>query len=135
MPKIEIELEELTRLQDEKKYLQIELEKHQEYIRKSDREQLAKKAIHLSFKMMNEYMARVFEALGFDNTKMGNPSIIYHENCERIIESTYHDKPRLSVRLEADITTEFSRAFIRIGVLPKKVQEEKADIVKLLTED
>lgn len=135
MPKIEIELEELTRLQDEKKYLQIELEKHQEYIRKSDREQLAKKAIHLSFKMMNEYMARVFEALGFDNTKMGNPSIIYHENFEWIIESTYHDKPRLSVRLEADITNQFSKAFIRIGALPKKVQEEKADIVKLLTED
>lgn len=135
MAKIQIELDDLNRLQKENENLRIEVQELKDYVRETSERELLKKALNLSFKMMNEYMVEVFDHLGFDNKKYEKSAVILHETTDWFVQNTYFNKPRITVTLDARITKEFRTAFIYLGVIPKKVQEEKADILKLLTED
>jgi hypothetical protein len=119
--KIEIELSELEEIRSDLKKAEEQKKQLQEKLNGLSEEELKAKAVRLSYRLFDNYMAAVFKHLGFEEDWQRD-SVIVKDNLEHWIGKDWWNSDRISVELCATVTTQFKSAFIRIGILPKEVE-------------
>lgn len=125
--KIEIELSELEALRSQLQIIETEKRQLEEKLKKLSEPELKQKAVRLSYKLFDNYMATVFKHLGFEEWQ--RDSVIVRDNLEHWIGKDWWNSDRITVELGANVTTKFKSAFLAIGILTKQEIEEKKDDV------
>lgn len=131
--KIEIELQEVEALRRQINELEVANDILKGKLKDLDESDLKDKAIRLSYRLLDNYLAAVFEGLGFTQ-KYNDSTVIVKSDLERYLGKNWWDnKDRIKFELGAEITTEFKRAFLKIGVMPEeKIKETEDDIFALI---
>ena len=120
--KIEIELSEVEALRWELQRTQTEKRQLEEKLKELSETELKAKAVGLSYRLFDNYMAAVFKHLGFEEWQ--RESVIVRDNLEHWIGKDWWNSDRITVELGANVTTKFKSAFLSIGILTKKEVEE-----------
>ena len=120
--KIEIELSEVEALKWELQRTQTEKRQLEEKLKELSETELKAKAVRLSYRLFDNYMAAVFKHLGFEEWQ--RESVIVRDNLEHWIGKDWWNSDRITVELGANVTTKFKSAFLSIGILTKKEVEE-----------
>ena len=84
--------------------------------------ELKAKAVRLSYRLFDNYMATVFEHLGFGEWERG--SVIVMDNLEHWIGKDWWNSDRIKVEIGANVTNTFKSAFLSIGIITKEEVEE-----------
>jgi hypothetical protein len=125
--KIEIELSELEHLKNELSEKNNIIKTIEKELKDLDKEHLTEKAVQLSFKLFDDYLAKVFEKLGFKVSQ--NKFYLHTSDVSNLINKPYwYNEEKITFELGADITGQFKEAFLKIGVIVdehKKEQEYK----------
>lgn len=121
--KIEIELQEVERLRTQVLEQDAEIQELREKLSEINEGELKQRAIKLSKRLLDGYLATVFEKLGFDIKSDGN--VIYDDYLEHYLGREWWKSDRIKVGVGANICHEFRRAYLKIGVLPKEEIEKK----------
>lgn len=129
--KIEIELSEVEALRSQLQRTETEKRQLEEKLKELSETELKAKAVRLSYKLFDNYMATVFEHLGFGEWQ--RDSVIVRDNLEHWIGKDWWNSDRITIELGANVTTKFKSAFLSIGILTKKeVEESKDDVHELV---
>lgn len=128
--KIEIELSEVEALRSQLQNTKDEKRQLEEKLKELSETELKAKAVRLSYRLFDNYMAAVFKHLGFEEWQ--RESVIVRDNLEHWIGKDWWNSDRITVELGANVTTKFKSAFLSIGILTKKeVEETKDDVHEL----
>ncbi len=123
MPKVEIEMSELKKMQDEISQLKEDNMQLIEDLSKLDENTLKEQAVDLSYRLFNNYMEAVFEKLGFEPM---NGYAVYDVKYlpTRLGENWYAGGENLDIKvgLGVYVVDQFRSAFLKIGVVPKTQQ-------------
>lgn len=125
--KIEIELSEVEYLRSELEIRKTEVKELETKLKELSEIELKQRAVSLSWRLLDNYLAAVFTHLGFNNK---NDTVIVKENLEHYLGKSWWNSERIKFELGATITTEFRTAFLKIGIIPKE-EVEKDDDYKL----
>lgn len=129
--KIEIELSEVEALRSQLQNTKDEKRQLEEKLKELSETELKAKAVRLSYRLFDNYMAAVFKHLGFEEWQ--RESVIVRDNLEHCIGKDWWNSDRITVELGANVTTKFKSAFLSIGILTKKeVEETKDDVHELV---
>lgn len=123
--KIEIELSELEALRSQLQITETEKRQLEGKLKELSESELKAKAVRLSYRLFDNYMAAVFKHLGFGEWQRN--SVIVRDNLEHWIGKDWWNSDRITVELEANVTTKFKSAFLSIGILTNKEFEENKD--------
>lgn len=126
--KIEIELAEVERLKSQLQQKEKEVKDLEAKLKELSELELKQKAVRLSYRLFDNYMATVFKHLGFEEWQ--RDSVIFKDNLEDLIGKDWWNSDRLTIELGASVTTKFNSAFLAIGILTKK--ETKGDVHELV---
>ena len=125
--KIEIELGEVERLKNQLQQREEEVNELETKLKELSETELKQKAVRLSYRLFDNYMAAVFKHLGFE--EWTRDSVIVRDNLEHWIGKDWWNSDRITFELGANVTTKFKTAFLSIGILTKKEAEETKDDV------
>jgi len=129
--KIEIELEEVERLKSQLQQREKEVNELEKKLKEFSEPELKQKAVRLSYRLFDSYMATVFKHLGFDEWEKNR--VVFMDNLEHWIGKDWWNSDRISVELGANVTTKFKKAFLSIGIVTKKESEEtNVDVHELI---
>ena len=129
--KIEIELAEVEHLRIQLQQKEKEVNELQTKLKELSESELKQKAVRLSYRLFDNYMATVFKHLGFEEWQ--RDSVIVRDNLEHWIGKDLWNSDRITVELGATVTTKFKTAFLSIGILTKKeVDGTKDDVHELV---
>ena len=129
--KIEIELSEVEALMSQLQIVETEKIQLEEKLKKLSESELKAKAVRLSYRLFDNYMAAVFKHLGFEEWR--RDSVIVRDNLEHWIGKDWWNSDRITIELGANVTTKFKTAFLSIGILTKnEVKENKDDVHELV---
>lgn len=118
--KIEIELEEVERLRSQLQQREIEVNELKEKIKELSEPELNQKAVKLSYRLFDNYMATVFKHLGFE--EWSRNSVIIKDDLEHWIGKEWWNSDKITFEVGANVTTKFKTAFLSIGII---TEEEK----------
>jgi len=121
--KIEIEFEEVEALKKELARKEKLIKELEEELSKLDTKSLKEHAITLSKVLFDNYMNCVFLKLGFED-KWHNGAVIFNDNLEHWLGESWWSSKRLDIRIEASISNQFHRAFLKLGIKPKSELED-----------
>jgi len=115
--KIEIEASDFEQIRAEAADLRARNKELLDALIALDEHKLREDAVLLAQRMFDDACAAVFEKLGFEQ----NQSVysVSFENLEYSLGERWKKRERLSVTLGAEITTEFRKAFIKLGIVPE----------------
>ena len=115
--KIEIEFEEVERLRSQNTALEDKVSELKNKIQELNPEFLEERAIDLANQMFEEMTTAVFEKLGFDKKVMTfQKSIEFDRAILYKTGNKWWANKELHVNVGANISKEYRRAFIRIGL-------------------
>lgn len=123
--KVEIELSEVEYLRSQLKKRETEVQELETKLKELSESELKQKAVALSWRLFDNYMATVFSHLGFENDK--TDTVIVRENLEHLLGKSWWNSERIKFELGATITTKFKNAFLEIGIIPQEEVEKKDD--------
>jgi hypothetical protein len=130
--KIEIELAEVERLRSQLQQREQQVNELEKKLKELSESELKQKAVRLSYRLFDNYMAAVFKHLGFVE-EWQRDSVIVRDNLEHWIGKDWWNSDRITIELGANVTTKFKSAFLEIGILTKKeVEETKNDVHELV---
>lgn len=116
--KIEIELSELESLRSDLLRYKGLNKKLEDKLNELDESKLKQSAVRLAYHLTDCYLIAIFSKLGFDSLTSG---LEVNGNLENYIGKDWYTKlDRIEVKFGASVTNNFRRAFVNIGVLPKK---------------
>lgn len=121
--KIEIELEDVEQLKWEIAHQKEEIAKLKEELKNLDKKELHKQAVTLSKILFNDYMTAVFSKLGF-HEGWQRDSVNFENNLEHWLGKDWWHSDRLTIGLRASISKEWKRAFLDMGIITKKDNDE-----------
>lgn len=117
--KIEIEYEEIERMKANILRLETKVVNLEANLKSFDPKALDAAAVDLAWVLFNSYMGAVFSKLGFDSWE----PIRKYNSLEHWLGKKWYNSDRLTIELEAHITTKFRNAFLRLGVMTKSEEE------------
>ena len=123
--KIEVELAEVESLRSQLQQKEMEVNELEIKLKELSEPELKQKAVRLSYRLFDNYMAAVFKHLGFGEWQ--RDSVIIREDLEHWLGKDWWDSDRITVELGANVTTKFKSAFLSIGILSKKEDDKKSD--------
>lgn len=116
--KVEVEFSEI---EDLKKELELSQKKVRELTYKLEdlsSQKLEEKAVELSLSLFENYMAAVFEKLGFNQNE--TKTILIDRRLSPHIGAKWWNKEKIQIEVGATITTSFKSAFVHLGILKKE---------------
>lgn len=119
--KITIESEELFSLREKISEQQSELKELKDQIRKLDPDKVEERVKNLGWRLFEKYLFLTFKKLGFQNHPFGSPVDahgLWHQLGYDWFEESKEDQ--VTISLGAHMETDFTNAFLKIGVIPKK---------------
>jgi chromosome segregation ATPase len=123
--KIEIDIQEFENLRNNLNDAEARNKRLQERLNALDESALKKQAVDLAYRLLNNYLEAIFKKLGFNGT--ADKPLIIKDNLEHFLGKDWWTSERVEIELGADVTANFKRAFLSIGVIPK----EQEDVYKL----
>jgi hypothetical protein len=122
--KVEVEFYEIEALKEEVYNLTARNKELQEQLNNIDEDELKKRAVRLAHKLFSDYMYATFIALGFKDTY--HDPINMPDSLEHYVGKDWFRHPEhINIILGANITNEFSRAFLTLGIITSKKEKTK----------
>lgn len=125
---MEIELSEVERLKSKLKKVETENKQLEEKLKELSEPELKAKAVRLSYRLFDNYMATVFKHLGFGEWQRG--SVIINSDLEHWLGKDWWNSDRIKIDLGANVSTKFKNAFLSIGIIAE--EESKDDVHELV---
>ena len=116
--KIEIELHEVESLRKTVNTQEAEINNLRSHLKNLEEQELKRHSVIVAEKMCNAVLKAIFEKLGFESNT-GFFDGLNFRNLEHYYGENWMKHKDLEVTLEANITKEFKRAFINMGIKTK----------------
>jgi hypothetical protein len=116
--KIEIEFGEVEILRDTIFKQEEEIKQLKEQLSLLDEKLLQDKAISLSFRLFETYIAAVFQRLGLE--PMHGESVRIPDSLNHYLGTEWWRRGRLEIILGANVTSRFKKAFLNLGIISKE---------------
>lgn len=116
--KIEIELHELETLRKTMNEQEAEINNLRSHLKNLEEEELRRHSVIVAEKICNAVLQAIFKKLGFENNTRFYDGLKFR-NLEYYYGKDWMKHKDLEVTLEANITKEFKRAFINMGIKTK----------------
>ncbi len=113
--KIEVELEYVDELKKRIEELEQLNDKYKEALMSLNEHELIYKAKNLSYKLLNNYLKKIFKELGFDEVEEVKYRLDTNDNN---LDKVWYNRDDVEVNLNAEMSKKLTTAFISIGVIP-----------------
>ena len=122
--KIEIELLEVEKLQEENKVKSQKIIELETKLKELSENKLKESAVKLSFTLFENYMSCVFKRLGFEPFR---ESVIIKDDLIHWLGKSWWNSEKLNIQIGANITNQFKKAFLSIGILTTENKKANDD--------
>jgi len=119
--KIEIDLDYVEHLKSNIERLEKENRSLSEKISELSETELKKKAVRLSFRLLNKYIETIFTKLGFDQKT--SQSVVINYDVNHYLGDRWWESDRIFVTKNASVMNEFRMAYLNIGISTRSESE------------